>query len=158
LLGSAHPVDVAFQMCLDALEAWARAQNKKSYEEGSADVIHIRYESMCVVIADECDGPLKKQMLQTFRSKRDKTPFHSMNDSSKRLFHIHDSMYFGDSKDSTGLQVADAANWAMHRYLRGDALDQQVVEQLTKVSICAKNGPNWTAYRQLFKDHADVSA
>lgn len=153
LLGSAAPLDVAFRMCLGQLEQWARREHWDA-QGGYA----VTYADMCVVIADECDAALKKQMLASFREKRRKHPFlttdgHTIRES---LFHIHDSMYFGASTDSVGLQVADAANWAMHRVLRGAEVDDLVIDQLKKCAMCAKPEPDWSRYRHLFRSHEDV--
>jgi hypothetical protein len=151
LFGSAHPVDVAFQMCLGQLEQWARSRH--DHRDG---VLTVAYEDMCLVIADECDGNLKRQMLATFRRKRTKRRIQGGEDVTHRLFHIHDSMYFGASRDSVGLQMADAANWCMRRYLCGEPLDDGLVDQLKKVSVCATVEPEWTQHRHIFKNHLDV--
>jgi hypothetical protein len=153
LLASAHPVDVAFRMCLGQLELWAR--NQHGQRDG---LISVRYEDMCVVIADECDGALKRQMLTTFRQKRQRRRIRAGDSSAEWLFHIHDSMYFGRSADSVGLQIADVANWTMHRMLTGLKTDNDILEQIRKVAICAKPDPDWPTYRRLFKDHADLTS
>jgi hypothetical protein len=113
---------------------------------------------MCIVIADECDGLLKRQMLSTFRHKRPKRRIRAGDSSAEWLFHVHDSMYFGKSVDSVGLQFADAANWTIHRLLNGAETDGNILTEVRTVAICAKPEPDWTHYRHLFKDHADVSA
>jgi len=152
MFASAHPVDIAFRMCLGQLELWARSQH-----DTRDGMISVRYEDMCIVIADECDGGLKRQMLTTFRQKRPRRRIRQGDSSLEWLFHVHDSMYFGKSVDSIGLQVADAANWTMHRLLSGSRTDANILDQLRSVAICAKPEPEWTAHRKLFRDHADVS-
>jgi hypothetical protein len=111
---------------------------------------------MCLVIADECDGQLKSHMQKTFRRMRTKRQIKPGENVSKRLFHIHDSMYFGSSKDSVGLQIADAANWAMRRYLGGEEIEPRMIEQLKKFSICATHEPEWSEHRKIFRNHMDL--
>jgi Protein of unknown function (DUF3800) len=153
LFGSAHPVDVAFQVCLAHLEKWARSRH--SHPPG---VISVEYKDVCLVIADECDPLLKKRMLATFRKRRPRRHPRPGDDVNKRLFHIHDSMYFGDSRDSIGIQIADAANWAMHRHLSRRDLDADIIALLGKFSICAEVEPQWAQYKHLFKSHLDMQA
>lgn len=152
LLGSAHPVDVAFRACLGRLEQWARAQH--SHPPG---VMRVSYADMCVVIADDGDTGVHKQLQKTFRIMRRKRigPEAHTHDS---LLHIHDSMYFGDSADSVGLQMADVASWTMRRYLLGLKTEQRMFDQLLKVAICAGPDPEWTKHSYLFKCHGDVSS
>jgi hypothetical protein len=154
LFGSAHPVDVAFQMCLQRLEKWAREQHPPSFTVTPSTAIIVSLDDMCVVIADECDKDVRRQLLKTFRAQRRK-----QNPSNPDgLFHVHDSMYFGDSVDSIGLQMADVACWTMRRILTGAPVDADIIEQLLKMSVCADVEPQWSAYRHLFRSHADVSS
>jgi len=149
LFKSSHPVDVGFRMCLDQLDEWARGQVKpKKYSRIP--------KNMCVVIADECDGLLRKQMLTTFRKKRVRRPRPiEPGEKQEQLEHIHDSMYFGDSVDSIGLQIADACNWSMGRILRGMPLDPVVAMRVKDAAICSKPEPAWATHRRLFVSHED---
>ena len=44
----------------------------------------------------------------------------------------------------------------MRRYLNGEELEDRVIEQLKKFSVCATAEPEWTQYRHLFKSHLDL--
>jgi len=113
---------------------------------------------MCVVIADECDGPLKKQMLATFRIKRIKRHLKPAGGELQRKWHVHDSLYFGDSVDSVGLQIADAANWTTNRLLRGADVDIAIAKQLRAAAVCSTQEPEWSVYRHVFKTLGDVAS
>lgn len=151
LTGSAHPVDVAFRMCLAQLEQWARAQH--DHPNG---IMTVSYEDMCVVITDVSDKELGKQLLKTFRHKRRKRVAYSSL-TAERYWHIHDSMYFGDSVDSVGLQMADVASWTMRRYLLGLKTEQRMFDQLLKAAVCATPEPEWSERRHMFMSHDEVS-
>jgi hypothetical protein len=38
-----------------------------------------------------------------------------------KLVHLHDDMYFGSSKDSIGVQLADLCGYFIAKHLEGDA-------------------------------------
>jgi hypothetical protein len=62
-------------------------------------------------------------------------------------------MFFGDSADSTGLQVADACNYVMWRRLAEGIQDEFFDHLMTWHVLCAKPQPEWSLYRQLFLAH-----
>lgn len=150
LFGSAKPVDVAFQMCLDRLEQWAWSRSRVT--NLTPEIPMVSPNDMCLVIADECDKELRRQLGLTFRKKRRRYAHYQPNN----LLHIHDSMYFGDSIDSIGLQMADVACWTMRRILGGAEVDPAIKDTLLKVAVCADVEPQWSANRNLFKSHDDV--
>jgi hypothetical protein len=55
LFGSAHPIDIAFQMCLDKLEHWLRRQHPLQVSvtgPTGTPVVPICLDDLCVVIVD----------------------------------------------------------------------------------------------------------
>lgn len=153
LFSSASPVDVAFNMCLKRLETWARAQHPPNFTVDPSSAVVVCLDDLCLVIADDCDKHLRTQLQKTFRSKRRCKPA-----KADGLLHIHDSMYFGDSVDSSGLQMADLANWTMRRILTGEAIEPAISAQLLKVAVCADVEPEWSSHRYLFRSHLDASS
>ncbi len=41
-------------------------------------------------------------------------------DYNPRLWYVHDDMYFGSSKDSVGIQLADLCGYFIAKHLEGD--------------------------------------
>lgn len=42
------------------------------------------------------------------------------NYDSGKTWHLHDDIYFGDSKNSIGIQLADLCGFVIRRHLEGD--------------------------------------
>jgi hypothetical protein len=69
-----------------------------------------------------------------------------------RLLHVHDDMYFGDSRESVGLQVVDLCSFFMLRKLRG--IDDPTFYMFMKdTAICAKPQPEWDLYKHVANCH-----
>jgi len=122
--GSADPVDVCFRQCIAGIESWAsdRAQSDVAVElwneadQDNEKINKLLFESMInklvILIADECDGKTKNTLQQSFRHLR----------TSPRQLDtcFHDDMYFGDSRYSIGIQLADLCSYFIARHLEGD--------------------------------------
>ena len=70
-------------------------------------------------------------------------------------------MYFGDSKDSVGIQLADLCTYLMQRHLlktnpnAKDASDD-FYKMFSAQVICAKPEPEWSQYHELLVSHESV--
>lgn len=132
--GGGNPIDVAFRMCSLGIE--------KEISTGGDNVL-------CLLIMDETkDGALKNQLKHSFNSVRGRLrPLHW---SIKRLWHFHDDMYFGDSRDSVGIQIADLCNYFIARKLkiRGDS--ERFYNIFSDRVVCSKVEPEWTQFRSSF--------
>lgn len=100
--GSASPLDVAFRLCLRSIESWMQ-------ETAAGD--------LCILISDDMgDRAEKAQLKRSFRAMRTK---HKLMEFGA-LAHFHDDIYFGDSKESVGIQLADTCAFFIGRQLRGE--------------------------------------
>jgi hypothetical protein len=61
-------------------------------------------------------------------------------------------MYFGDSKDSIGLQMADICNYFMMRKLRGED-DGEFFDTLQGRAICAMPDPEFAQCKEWLLTH-----
>jgi hypothetical protein len=96
--GSGKPLQTAFHMCLLGVEEWARTNHPNP---GAPNSIMLDYNDTCLYILDDCDDKaLKEQFRRTYRTLRVKRPLIPLHNN--RLWHAHDDMFFGDSRDSVG--------------------------------------------------------
>jgi hypothetical protein len=133
--GSANPIDVAFRMCTLGIEN---------------QMAMLHPQALCLVIMDETkDGALKSQLKRSFNSVRGKLS--TLRETGRRLWHIHDDMYFGDSRDSVGIQIADLCNYFAARKLKLRMTDSQdFYEIFSERIVCSKAEPEWTQFRGSF--------
>lgn len=97
--GSANAADVAFRRCARAIESWF-------HQNGGFGLL----------IADNTkDQSVRRAMLEGFRQYRQFV--RSSPPTRGLLQHIHDDMYFGDSKFSVGIQLADVCALLISRHL-----------------------------------------
>jgi hypothetical protein len=150
LLETAHPLIPAFKMCVLGVEQWAQDQ----HSQGQQGIVKVNYNDQYVLIADETkDQELKKGLRKSYRLLRAVRPY--LRNAQNRLWHAHDAMYFGDSKESVGIQLADLCAYFVRRRLsraniqnkdEGDLFYDMFASQV----ICAKPEPEWTEHRELF--------
>ncbi len=130
--GGANPIDVAFRMCALGIEN---------------QMTSIGQTALCLIIMDETkDGALKKQLKSSFNAVRGRLS--TLRETGRRLWHIHDDMYFGDSHDSVGIQIADLCNYFAARKLKMkmDATEDFYSLFSGRVA-CSKAEPEWTQFR-----------
>lgn len=100
---SANPADVCFRFCMDGIAE----QMKRELNGGFA-----------LLIADNSTKDWKA-MRESFRDFRRR-----MGRAGREPFptpYIHDDMYFGDSKYSIGIQLADLCGFFIAKHLQSDA-------------------------------------
>lgn len=130
---SAEPLDIAFRICTRGVHKWIE-NNASSVLMGEVQrrglippltdvdksrvIESILGEMMVLLIADDCDGKSKAILQRSFRKLRSR--YRIGGESSDRLYHLHDDMYFGDSKSSVGIQLADLCSYFIARHLEGD--------------------------------------
>jgi hypothetical protein len=146
-LGSSNPVDVAFRMCLLGSEDWARAQHSNFPGHISVD-----FKDMCLFLMDDTDDKaLKQQLRRSYRNLRVSRPYIPPHEN--RLWHAHDDLYFGDSRDSVGIQMADTCNYFMWRQLLKKDDGEGFYRLFANNAQCAKPKPEWDKLRDLFWTH-----
>lgn len=124
IYGSADPVDVCFRKCLTEIRVWAEASANShisarlgddySVEHMAEVIVPTLLSQLVILIVDECDGKTKNTLQKSFRSLRPPFTSSSLNDC------FHDDMYFGDSRYSIGIQLADLCSYFIARHMEGD--------------------------------------
>jgi hypothetical protein len=145
--GSAKALDVAFRMCLLGIEEWAQ-KNHPSHPDAIS--LNLKDFFLCVM-DDTADSALKNQLRTSYRTLRAKRPY--TPPKNHRLWHAHDDLYFGDSKESVGLQIADLCNYFMLRHLCGPDDEEGFYRMFGDQAICAKAEPEFTTLKSLAKIH-----
>ena len=126
--GGASPLDVAFRMCALGIE-------KQVARPGG--------EELCLFIMDDTkDARLKNQLKCSFSSLRKR--FGPPTWNSGRLWSVRDDMYFGASKDSVGIQIADLCNYFVARKLKMNGGGHSFYDIFSDRVICSKIEPEWT--------------
>jgi hypothetical protein len=133
--GGGEAIDIAFRMCLRGIEQ---------------HVSEIDSESLCLIIMDETkDSALKHRLRSSFKAMRERSRPPGWID--QMLYHIHDDMYFGDSKDSIGIQLSDLCNYFVARRVKQCPDDSErffdVIQPIVK---CSKVEPEWTHNKGIF--------
>lgn len=121
---SAEPVDIAFRICAEGVDRWIGGKVEERFQEyrehkerfGDDPESALLSENMGILIADDCDGKSKAAIQRSFRNTRK-----HRRQKDAALKHLHDDMYFGDSKYSIGIQLADLCSYFIARHLDGDA-------------------------------------
>jgi hypothetical protein len=152
--GSSRPLHAAFHMCLLGVEDWATAHHP-NYSGGMTK--QLDWKDTCLYILDDCDdSQLKGQFRKTYRTLRVKHPFAPLSHEN-RLWHAHDDMFFGDSKDCLGIQMVDLCNYFVRRHLAGEPEPQNFYQMFSEQVICAQPQPEWSLYGALFRQHRAAS-
>jgi Protein of unknown function (DUF3800) len=158
-MGSAKPFDMAFRMCLLGIEEWARSMHPQRHGSITLDF----KDFFLCVMDDTTDNGLKHQLRASYRLLRSKRPYGGP--AYHRLWHAHDDLYFGDSKESVGLQMVDLCNYFVWRHLCGREDEVGFYQMIAKQIICAKSEPEWSHVKSMAKVHtvpdkadADASA
>lgn len=100
---SAVPADIAFRICAIGIEDWISKQKPD--------------DQLGIIILDNCDKADKDTIKKSFRQLRKKLqPPHW---TPGQLWHVLDDMFFGDSKDSVGIQLADVCSYFIAKHLQG---------------------------------------
>lgn len=144
------PLHLAFQICLCGIENWARMRHTPERDPNHGAVINWNHSFLC--ISDESNNTQEKEALKAlYRKLRKKRPFHDFQNAN-RLWHGHDGMFFADSVDSVGIQIADLCTYFVQRKLEGREEKQNFLDLFSDRIICAKPEPEWTQYKHLLRE------
>lgn len=170
--GSADPMDICFRKCLAGIRVWADKSLNEQVDAELADVdanyevgnmVHVMLPKMLnnlvVLIVDECDGKTKSVLQRSYRNLR---PTLACEGHPGITECFHDDLYFGDSKFSIGIQLADLCSYLIARHLEGD-IETEVFYQIIEGNIIypreEKNDEDntFSRLRQLQQGHGDDS-
>ena len=102
---SANVVDMCFRICAEGIESYIeRIPRPPTYE-------------WALFIADEMnkDKSVLKSSFRELRKHETKPPRTALG----RIWHVHDEIYFGESKGSIGIQLADLCAYFIAKHLEG---------------------------------------
>jgi hypothetical protein len=114
--GSANSRDVSFRRCVLGAADWISGKVLHEMQGG-------RYgnEFTTLFIMDEAaqsDKETQRTLLKSFRSLRSR--FRFSDAQAGQLSFVHDDMYFGDSRYSIGIQIADLCSYFIAKHLCGE--------------------------------------
>lgn len=133
IYGSADPLDIAFRICAEGVDYWINEQLKARFQESqarhgeNANREDLLCDFMAILIADDCDGKSKASIQRSFRNLRKR--YRSIDYQSK-LRNVHDDMYFGQSKWSLGIQLADLCSYFIAKHLDQDVASEGFYKQI----------------------------
>ena len=110
-----NPVDMAFRMLVKLIEVWFKENEPNG---------------LGLLICDDTDKSVKHAMQNAFHLFRNRTMTSPM--CRGELEHLHDDMYFGDSKWSKGIQLADICALIIGRHLLGYSDTEDLYLKLEK--------------------------
>jgi Protein of unknown function (DUF3800) len=152
LFETAPALVAAFKLCLLGVENWAMSRHARD-----SMGLKIDYDDQYLVVADDTnEQELKKRLRNSYRLLRAARPY--VAKTPNRLWHAHDAMYFADSRDSIGIQLADLCTYLMQRrLLKRDVhtkdKSDEFYEMFSEQAVCAKPEPEWSQYRGLLLSH-----
>jgi hypothetical protein len=123
--GSASPTDVAFRLCLPEISAALY----KCQDDGP---------EYALLIADETDKDKKTAIRKSFRQLRKHVRPPTWGPSG----YLHDDMYFGNSKDSIGIQLADLCAFFIGKHLEKDQSTEGFYNIFSKQVASGKMEPD----------------
>jgi hypothetical protein len=112
---TAKPVDMAFRICIKLIEQWFQEE---------------AHDSLGLLIADDSEKSVRNEMSNAFHLFR--RIVRSSPPDRGELWHLHDDMYFGDSKYSKGIQLADLCTLLIGRHLAGFSDTEDLYLELSK--------------------------
>jgi hypothetical protein len=131
---SASALDSAFRLCASGVQKWVTEQALKDFQSASGPS-----SDLALFIADDCDNKTKATLQQSFRALRQRMRAPSFD--AGQLCSVHDDMYFGDSKYSIGIQIADLCSYFIARHLQGDAEIEGFYKMIEPQIVSAKQEP-----------------
>jgi hypothetical protein len=147
IYGSANPLDISFRMCANGIQKWLENKMVADAERLAGgnmptdlkDVLDVAVKALLgtvgglvILIADECDKAVKASLYSSFRQLRQ---------SWSSVWFFHDDMYFGDSRYSIGIQLADVCSYFIARHLEGDAETQEFYDLIKPYIVHAETYP-----------------
>jgi hypothetical protein len=134
---SSDPLIAAFSMCLLGIQSWLEACR------GTGE--------LGLLICDETvKKGLKENLRRTFRSLRTKRL--PPDWKQRRLKNIHDDLYFSDSRDSIGIQMADLCAFVIQRSIRYQDVPE-LFDEISESTTCAKVDPEWSQNPNIFVEY-----
>jgi hypothetical protein len=139
IYASADPLDISFRICIKGLQEWGvrdinnrittkLGEDMQNYtlERMTPHVVDGILEELVILIVDECDKKVRETLHHSYRALR--PPRNLVKENAFSNF--HDDMYFGDSRYSVGIQLADLCSYFIARHLAGDPETESFYEMI----------------------------
>ena len=120
--GSADPLDTCFRICAKGIDEWAAKQFQMpaaNDPDPLSTVVNGPHPLVVLVADDFQQKSIKETLRKSFQYLRKPLRPPDFYDN-RRTQHLHDALYFGNSKDSGGLQLADLCAYIIRKHLEGD--------------------------------------
>lgn len=142
---SAEPLDIAFRACIKGVRECVSKAIYNSVDsaiaaiddpDARAQAYELAYRAefvsrLAILIVDDFPDRKTKELLsKSFRSLR-----------GGDISHFHDDMYFGDSRYSIGIQLADLCSYFIARHLDGDAETESFYEMIEPHLVFSETHP-----------------
>jgi hypothetical protein len=137
---SANPVDMAFRACASGVEKWLEDKGMKHLSECNFEAGQVLPNCLGLFIADDGDKKDKATLQSTYRSLRRRMRPPSFE--TGKFVYLHDDMYFGDSKFSVGIQLADLCGYIIAKHLQGDVAAEGFYNMIKEKIIHAQIEPS----------------
>lgn len=131
---SAIPLDIAFRICIDGIDSFFLGNIEQVRKGKDPDG-----DSHAILIADLCDKAIKSTLQKSFRSLKER--FKLTGEGLSKLGSVHDDLYFGDSRYSLGIQMADLCSYFIARHLAGDAEIEHYYKLIEPLIVSARHDP-----------------
>ena len=136
---SANPQDIAFRSCVKGIQNWLSDLAMQNMKNANIELGGSWESPIALLIADAGDKKDNAELQKSFREMRKRLK-HPQNygDSSA---HFHDDMYFGDSKFSLGIQLADLCAFFIAKHLEGRADAEGFYQLIANKIVFSKTYP-----------------
>jgi len=146
IYGSADPLDIAFRICMKEVYEWVRNRSLRfDILKDKEAAVRAWIEELVIMIVDDCEPKHRNMLQSSFRTLRHPLPSPEEVPVGHRLPHFHDDMFFGDSRYSIGIQLADLCSYFIARHLDGDTDIAPFYEMIEPHVV----------YEQIYPDQAD---
>jgi hypothetical protein len=157
LYGSANPVDVGFRICATGISEWLTSKFVEELEShaNSDGVAHLPIDNphLGVMIVDNGDNKIKNALQDSFRTLRPRV--RPPNHVRGQLSNIIDDMFFGDSRYSLGIQLADLCCYFIGHHLDGEVTSDGFYKMIEPHIVYSKRLPDEASGESVKSNVAD---
>jgi Protein of unknown function (DUF3800) len=136
---SANAQDMAFRSCVKGIQNWMSELAMENLKKSDIAAGQAWESPLALLIADDGNKKNNAEMQKSFRElrKRLRVPKNFGFDSA----HFHDDMYFGDSKFSLGIQLADLCAFFIAKHLEKRADAEGFYQMISSRIVFSKTHP-----------------
>jgi hypothetical protein len=155
IYASADPLDISFRICVKGIRSWidekilghaaSEIPDEMPKDDDMMTTVLVKLivpwlEELIILIVDDCDKKMKTSLYNSFRSLR-----LGVASPTNKLHYFHDDMYFGDSRYSIGIQLADLCSYFIARHLEGDSEIRGFFDMIQPYIVFSETHPKGAA-------------